>query len=316
MKNFKNYWLFSLLGALLLSFYPLYMGISVILSMLRDGFVHYADYPKYLIPYTPVSLAVILSVLLMPFMFKFSKKMAVFAASAFSLILFFITEFLFEKMLIITETSQTTLESWQMYMCTIPADLYPTRTWTPIDVLVGEYSPTFKLHFYLISILLIITILNSIYGFAQMLFTGEKGRKKALIVQSVSTAMFLGLCILACFTAFFRDGEITISPLSAMLMCLFFLLFGITAGSYAGSFLLGKRKVLAVFLPSLTASLVTLAMYAGEMFLLSGHLYRFGTGFLFSAIPGIVLAPIDILIILLSGGMMAVISSWVNKSNV
>lgn len=316
MKNVKKFWVFSLLGLLLLSFYPLYMGFSVILTMLRDGYVNYVDYPKYLIPYTPVSLAVILSVLLMPLLIKHLKKMAVFAASAFSLILFFITEFLFENMLIITETSQTTLESWQMYMCTMPADLYPTRTWTPIDVLVGEYSPTFKLHFYLISILLILAILNSIYGFAQMLFTGEKCRKKALIIQSVSAAVFLGLCILACFTAFYRGGELTVSPISAMLMCLFFLLFGITAGSYAGSFLLGKRKVLAIFLPSLTASLVTLAMYAGELFLLSGHLYRFGTGFFFSAIPGIVLAPIDILIILLSGGMMAVITSWMNKFHI
>lgn len=45
------------------------------------------------------------------------------------------------------------------------------------------------------------------------------------------------------------------------------------------------------------------------MFLLSGNLYRLGTGILFESIPGIVLAPMDILIILLSGGINLLVLS-------
>lgn len=37
------------------------------------------------------------------------------------------------------------------------------------------------------------------------------------------------------------------------------------------------------------------------MILLHGNLYRFGEGFFFDGLPGIVLAPVDILVILLSG---------------
>jgi len=69
----------------------------------------------------------------------------------------------------------------------------------------------------------------------------------------------------------------------------------------------GKKKTLAVLLPSIVASAVTIVMYIGEMVLLSGHLYRFGTGFLFEEFPGIVLAPVDILVIVASGCINAVI---------
>jgi len=72
-----------------------------------------------------------------------------------------------------------------------------------------------------------------------------------------------------------------VSAVSAILMSLFFVVFGLTSGVYAGSFLVGKKKTLAVLLPSIVASAVTIVMYIGEMVLLSGHLYRFGTGFLF-----------------------------------
>jgi hypothetical protein len=43
------------------------------------------------------------------------------------------------------------------------------------------------------------------------------------------------------------------------------------------------------------------------MILLHGHLYSFGTGFLFESIPGIIVAPINILIIITSGCVTALI---------
>lgn len=58
---------------------------------------------------------------------------------------------------------------------------------------------------------------------------------------------------------------------------------------------------------TIVALVVTLIMYIGEMIMLSGHLYRFGYGFLFCGLAGIVLAPIDILIIIVSGCLTAAI---------
>ncbi len=149
--------------------------------------------------------------------------------------------------------------------------------------------------------MLILAVLNCLYGFAQMIKTGDTGRKKALVLQSVCAAAFLGLCILACFTAFWRNGDILISPLSAACMSAFFILLGVTVGIFAGSLLLKQTKPIATWIPAIASAATTLLMYVGEMILLHGHLYRFGTGFFFDGIPALVLAPVDIAVILASG---------------
>ena len=75
MKNKRSviYYLFSLAAVISASFYPIYMGVTVISDMLTYGSVSAEDYPKYIIPYTPVAVAVIIGVLLLPILFKLSK---------------------------------------------------------------------------------------------------------------------------------------------------------------------------------------------------------------------------------------------------
>ncbi len=315
MENkFKKYYLLSVLTTLFISCYPSYMGIKVIYHMTVNGTVMSENYPKYIIPYTPICIAVILGALLMPVIMKLFKKLAVWVASLLSTGVFFIAELLFENRVIVTDTVETTLESWQMYMCYVSPEMFETRTWTPIDVLIGEYSPAFKLHFYIISIVLILSILNCIYGFGMMIKSGDMSRFKHLVLQTIASVQFLSLCIFACFTAFFRTGELTVSPLSAVLMAIFFVVFGTTMGIYAGSFLLGHGGLISITLPSCIASLTTFIMYIGEMILLSGSLYRFGTGFFFEEIGHIAFAPVDIIIILLSGIVTAFVLKIASKN--
>lgn len=317
-KTFRKYYLFSLLGVLLASCYPIYMGISVIVDMIRYGTVYAENYPKYIIPYTPIALALLVCVALIPVALKYFKKYALLFGTVISTVLFFVFEFILERAVTVTRTVTgifSTLEDWQMFMCYVPPNSFEERTWTEVDVLMGEYSPAFKLHFYIISIVLIISILNCFYGFAKMIHTGDKSRRKSLVIQSVASGAFLGMCIWACFTAFYRNGDIQVSALSAALMSVFFVLFGVTVGIYIESFTLNKKPLLSVWLPSVSAAVVTLVMYIGEMILLSGHLYRFGDGFFFAGIPGIVLAPVDIVVILGSGVMTAIITSFVRNKN-
>lgn len=317
-KTFRKYYLFSLLGVLLASCYPIYMGISVIVDMIRYGTVYAENYPKYIIPYTPIALALLVCVALIPVALKYFKKYALLFGTVISTVLFFVFEFILERAVTVTRTVTgifSTLEDWQMFMCYVPPNSFEERTWTEVDVLMGEYSPAFKLHFYIISIVLIISILNCFYGFAKMIHTGDKSRRKSLVIQSVASGAFLGMCIWACFTAFYRNGDIQVSALSAALMSVFFVLFGVTVGIYIESFTLNKKPLLSVWLPSVSAAVVTLVMYIGEMILLSGHLYRFGDGFFFAGIPGIILAPVDIVVILGSGVMTAIIASFVRNKN-
>lgn len=314
-KGFRIYWLAVLLGTLAVSAYPIYMGFKVIRSMAMYGFVPQRNYPKYIIPYTPVAIAVIAAVCLMPVLFKKLKKYQLLTASGIALVVFFVAELLFEQKVIVNGVLSAKLERWQMFMCYVSPETYQTRNWRAVDILIGEYSPTFKIHFYMISVVLILTILNCLYGFGQMVFTGNRKKQKELIVQSVGSVLFLGLCIFACFTAFFRDGELLVSTLSAVLMGVFFSLLGVTVGTYVGSFLLGKKKGISVGIPAAVGAATTLAMYIGEMCLLSGNLYLLGTGFWFTGILGIVLAPVDILIILSAGVVSGGICLLLNKKN-
>lgn len=320
-KPFSRYYLLSCLGMVVASYYPLSMGIRVITDMIANGTVMKENYPKYIIPYTPISIAIIIGVLLMPLFIKIFKKFALAGGSIVSTGVFFATELLFEqKVVVSTAETVTKLEDWQMFMCYVPPEgwgetVTTYKTQTAVDILMGDYNPAFKLHFYVISIVLILTVLNCLYGFGQMIKNNDKTRCKSLILQSVCSAVFLGLCILACFTAFWRDGSIQVSVLSAALMTLFFSAFGITAGIFVGSFLLGKRKILSVLIPAITASAMTLLMYIGEMILLNGHLYSLGSGFLFNGLPGIVFAPIDLLVVLFSGCITAMIFGLLNKEH-
>ena len=311
-KTFKRFYFFACIGVLIVSFYPLWMGARVITDMIVDGTVLKENYPKYIIPYTPISLALLLGVLTMPLFMKLNQRWTLLGGSAASIVAFFAFELLFEQRVVVTSAETiVVLEDWQMYMCYVPPGgwgqtVTTHKTQTAVDILMGNYNPAFKLHFYIISVVLILTILNCLYGFGQMIRSGEKKRKTSLTLQSVASALFLGLCILACFTAFWRDGSLQVSALSASLMAIFFILLGVTVGIYAGSFLLQRRRLLSVWMPAILASVLTLAMYIGEMILLSGNVYRFGTGFLFNGIPGIVLAPVDLLIIVASGCITAV----------
>ena len=317
-KRFNRYYLLACLGVLLASFYPLWMGVRVIADMIMDGTVMKENYPKYIIPYTPISIAILVFVGLMPVCMGKCKKYAFWVAVIGAVALFFGIELLFEQKVVVSGMETVTkLENWQMSMCYIPPEgwgetVTTYKQQTAVEILMGEYNPAFKLHFYVISVALIAAVLNALYGFGAMVQSGDKSRRKALSLQSVCTVLFLGLCILACFTAFWRDGSIRVSPLSATLMVIFFIILGVTAGLFAGSFLLKKSRFTAVWIPGIIASAMTLLMYIGEMILLNSHLYIYGKGFLFESLPGIVLAPADLLVILASGGITAGICRILN----
>lgn len=308
MKNrsFVKYYLFACVGFLIASFYPLLMGIRVVSDMINNGSVMKENYPKYIIPYTPISVAIIFGVVLLPVFLRVFKKYAFNVGGLLSTALFLALEFLLENSVVVSSAEDVVvkLEDWQMYMCYyVPAERTVTvyRTQTAVDILMGDYNPAFKFHFYIISLILILSILNCVYGFAQIIKSGDKKRLKALILQSVSSSSFLALCILACFTAFWRDGSIQVSVLTAVLMTAFFMLFGFTSGMLIGSFFIEKKKCISLLIPSLISSLMVLLMYVGEMILLNGHLYSFGNGLLFTSIPGIILSAVDIIIIIMTG---------------
>lgn len=304
-QKYRNYCLLSAVGILVLCLYPILMGVRVCAGMITEGSIPVERYPKYVIPYAPIALSLIAGVGLMP---VYQKRKRAFPLGALTgTAMFFLAERIMETRVFVRTEELIPLEGWQMSLCYIPPEQYRTRTWEAVDVLLGGYSPAFKIHFYLISVLIILSVLNCIYGFGKTVLTKDRSPIRLLTVQAVTSVAFLGMCIWACFTAFYRGGEITVAPVSAVLMIVFFILMGVNAGVFSASRISQRAGKAAKFAPVLIAVLISSAMYAGELILLNGNLYRFGTGLLFDGIGGKGPAPADFLVIAAAGALTRLI---------
>lgn len=295
--NYKKFYLLSLLTLVLTSVYPIYMGFVTLGNYSRNGFIDVADYQKYIIPYTPICVALIVSVAFMPLIFKVFKRYTLPVVSVLGTGLFFALEFGFEQIKVIEGYVEMPLESWQLSLCMATPEVLRSIG----EPIYAANNSAFKIHFYLIALVIILAVLNVIYGFSKMIREQDFKKKRPLIAQAVAAVSFIGLCILACFTAFYRNGTLNISTLSAILMSLFFTIFGVTVGIYCGAIFYGKSKLLSKIIPSIAASSTTLIMYIGELELMDGILFKYGKGFFFQPIFAIPFSTADIVIILVSG---------------
>lgn len=315
-KAYKRFYIWSLAGLIAASGYPLYMGITTLWRYIRDGVIAAENYQKYIIPYTPICMALIVTVALLPLLFRWCKRFTLPIASALGALLFLAAELAFEQIKIVGtfwsfgSNEFMTLEAWQTSLCY--AQMQTEKTVDLTDFAMR--NPAFKLHFYIIALVIVLTVISVFYGFSKMIRTADYRKLKPLVAQAVSVLVFIGLCIWACFTAFYRTGLLTVSPLSAVLMTIFFLTFGITFGVYAGGLLYGKRRWLAVGVPSVVAMATTLVMYIGELILLNGELYKLGKGWLFEPMGASVFAAFDILVILAAGGLTCGVTWLLNRT--
>lgn len=302
--NYKKYHFISFLALLIICAYPIYMGISTMIAYIANGHVPVDSVFQYMIPYTPIAIALLISTALMSVIYKLCKKLALPVFTLLAVILFLLAEWRFE----LIKVGDLELQSWQLAAC-LQTD--------PVQMIYANFAfapnnPAFKIHFYIIAIIIILVITKILFGFYKMFREKNYSKKKPLIALLISSLVFIGLCILACFTAFYRDGSLTVSPISAILMSVFFIVYGITGGLYLECFLYGKKRVLSSLVPALLASCVTLVMYLGELILMDGMLFRFGEGFMFNPMISS-FAPIDIIVILASGIATYFITVALNK---
>ena len=207
MKNkYPAFYVTSLFIIIAASVYPIYMGITVFRQYLTNGFVETANYPKYIIPYTPMCIAIIVCTLLLPLLYKIIKRYSVLILSALGIALFIAGELFFEQIKVLEGYKKVPLESWQLSLCIATPEVLMAIG----EPIYAENNPSFKVHFYIIAIVIILIVVGILYGFTRMLKEGLYEKKKPLIMQTVSVIIFIALCILACFTAFFRNGTLYI----------------------------------------------------------------------------------------------------------
>ena len=68
----KKVYLLSIVFVLLAAAYPVYMGAVMVLAYAQNGGIDVADYPSYIIPYTPICVALIICTALLPLVLNFA----------------------------------------------------------------------------------------------------------------------------------------------------------------------------------------------------------------------------------------------------
>ncbi|MCL1809665.1 MAG: hypothetical protein FWG42_07885 [Clostridiales bacterium] len=316
-KN-KRYYIISLATLAVLSAYPVANGIRIAFLNLANGAIEPEQYAKYVVPYAAICVSLLLFAVLLPVFLKL-KRLAFPIGLVTVYGAFFAVERFFETVQIHVDgmtlilapspaagaVGQTaTVDIWQAAQCAIsPVVLdQSSLTYAYQDrflYVIGD--STYKIHYYLIALVLITMVCGLLFSIAKMLRGTSKHNSKPIFLRAASTGLLVAMCVFANTTAFFRSPATIQTPLASALTCMFFIVLGASAGIYAGSFLLDKKLWLGIGAPvAISLSAVSL-MYVGEAAMMNGRLYRFGTGWFFDALPKIAPAPVDILVVLLSG---------------
>ena len=317
--QYKRFYFLSLAVLFLLSAYPLINGVKMAILSIQNGAVEPEQYAKYVVPYAAMCLSVIVFAALQPLLFKL-KRLALPVGLFGAFGIFIAAEQFFESIQIHTvgmslvdastleadpNIATTTIDAWQAALCIAsPKVLGQSVAYASSDryfYVMGNNA--YKIHYYLIALVLITMVSLLVYGIGRMLRNNDASKQKPLIMQGIATAALLSLCVFANTTAFFRQTGLIQTPLASVLTGLFFVVLGVAVGIYSGSFLLGKKDKLGVGIPVASAVFAVILMYIGEAAMMSGNLYRFGTGWFFEGLPGFTLAPVDLLVILLAGAL-------------
>lgn len=318
-RAYKRFYIISLSVLLALSAYPVINGVRIACLSIANGAVKPEQYARYVVPYTAICLAVLLFTASQPIFLKL-RRFALPVGMMVSYLIFFLAELFFEGIKIHTtgmtlvdtsslsigelmENPYATIDLWQASLCVVSP---PTRSQSVAFASRDHYyyvlaNNSYKTHYYFVSIILITMVCILVYGIGRKIRLGCKTEAQPLALQGISTMLLISLCIFANTTAFFRKAQPIQTPVASVLTCLFFIALGTTIGVYTGSFLTGKNKWLGTGLPVSLSMTAVILMYAGEAAMMDGNLYRFGTGWFFAGLPVILLAPVDILVILLAG---------------
>jgi len=317
MNNYKRFYILSLAALAVLSAYPLVNGVRMAYFSIVNGAITPQQYARYVVPYAAICVSLLLFAALQPLFAKL-KRLAFPVGMAAAYGVFFALGRFFETIQIRVTgmtlfdpstlassdaSASATAELWQAALCAIsPVMFQGLPSYELSDRLVYVMGDgAYKIHYYMISLLLITMVCGLIYGIDKMLRTNDSSLAQSVKLRGASAAALVSLCVFANTTGFFRQAAPIQTPLASVLTSSFFIILGMSAGVYVGSYLLKKGKHLGIYVPVLTAVCATALMYVGEAVMMRGKLYRFGIGWFFNALPFVVLAPVDVLIVILSG---------------
>ncbi|HHY81222.1 MAG TPA: hypothetical protein GX505_00890, partial [Clostridiales bacterium] len=159
----KFYWAVFFI-ILLLSAYPIVMGAKIVILYIRHGVIRPDDYANYVIPYSALCASILVMLLLYPLLSKL-KRFSALAAAILGSGLFLALELYMENITINSPEAQSTLQ-WQLFSC--------IGTPAAMRAFLKYYDNTFKIHYFLISFVILILIASIVYNYKNAVISNNR----------------------------------------------------------------------------------------------------------------------------------------------
>ena len=276
LKTFKRYYFTTVLILVGASLLPLWHFSLMLKQYYFGGWTEFNI--TLVIPFMAVSVSILLGFLLLPLLKSISVR-----KSHLIMLLYSVTAFC--GLSIFAETISTRLDVLRI--------LIPTRRWRPPDEIAEMVSNagiplTIRIHYYIFSIVLIVSILSLLYNFAQTRYADGQPGKRFLSLQGVTTSCYALAYFFVRVVQYENFATRQITPGSTINAAVCFVLAALVMGLWGISFLRFTKYTKTI--PPLIAVLTVFLLYGAQYLMLDRQFYLYAESELVSFLLRIVIA--------------------------
>ena len=271
LKTFKRFYFITAIILFGLSIVPFWHFSLLLLEYFFWGRTEFNII--FIIPFMAVSASILLGFLLLPFLKNISLCKSHIIILLFSTTAFSGLSLLTERIVSLNEIN-ILLRSRRM---PLPGEVEGLMAGIPVAI---------RIHYYIFSIILIISVLSWLYNFAQTRYANGRHGKRFLVIQAVATICYALAYFFVRVVQYenFAIRHITWGSVINAAVC--FMLAAFFMGLFSSSFL--KSKII----PPLVSVLTGVLLYAAQYFMLDGQFYLYSESIFISFLLRILIVTI------------------------
>ena len=182
-KSIKGFYWTVLFLLLIISAYPVYLGIRVLVLHFQNTSIQPEDYAHLVIPYAAVCSSLLITTILYPLLSKLPKY-SVAAASILGLGLFAVMEWYIEGLTIFAPKAQSAFQ-WQLVQ-----NIGITDTTLAFHKL---FDNTYRIHYLVVSLLLILLVTDMVYSYGRLISSKDRPKKISFTCSFFNRTLYFTL---------------------------------------------------------------------------------------------------------------------------
>jgi len=266
----KSFWVFYAIVALILTgiaAVPLWNFFTMVLAY--HQIARFTYNATIVIPFAAALTAILIGFLFLPLLWHMSmlKKRIIVSIGAIGI---FLGLGLYSEMIAARlDAVYLVVTSRMMPLPTTIDLLAPRRT----IQLAATIPWTVRIHYYVFSVIFILTILNFLYTLANALYTDGKHDKKSIFLHGIATGCYALAYFFVRVMQYENHATLHLTRGSVLNAAICFILAAIAVGLWCGSFVQYKRW--GKIAPPALSVITVLALYVAQYAMLDGNFYLY-----------------------------------------